>query len=93
MEAGNEGRVSNTRAVMDTPEGGPTLRDRESLRMKAEVDPAKCCGYALCTEVCPEVFKLDDAGFAFAGVVPPGLESKVREAVDACPESAIRVEE
>ena len=65
----------------------------ESSVVRAEVDPAKCCGYSLCVDVCPEVFRLDDGGFAVAGPVSVGLEAKAREAADACPESAITVEE
>jgi ferredoxin len=54
---------------------------------------SKCCGYTLCVDVCPEVFALDDSGFAFAreSQVAPELHQKVREASDACPEAAIEL--
>ncbi|MDQ1500456.1 MAG: ferredoxin [Actinomycetota bacterium] len=63
--------------------------------MKVNVDPIKCSGYTLCNQILPSVFKLDDWGFASVhGVnVTPGCEEKVREAAQACPENAIRIEE
>jgi ferredoxin len=63
----------------------------EELYVK--VDLAKCCGYKLCAEVCPEVYKLDEQGFAFteSDRVPIGLEAKAKEGADICPERAIYV--
>ena len=57
------------------------------------VDFTKCCGYTACIDVCPEVFKLDAVGLAYAedDVVPPGLENKARRAAAGCPTSAIYV--
>jgi ferredoxin len=57
------------------------------------VDAGKCCGYRLCAEECPEVFKLDDGGFAYVDdpAVPPGLEERARRGAAACPEDAITV--
>jgi ferredoxin len=59
------------------------------------VDPSKCCGYTSCAEVSPEVYKLDEQGFAYvdSDVVPPGLEAKAREGAAICPERAIYVGE
>ena len=60
--------------------------------MKVRVDRARCCGYTVCHEICPQVFELDDAGFAVAangGTVPATLEADVQEAIDACPAEAI----
>jgi ferredoxin len=58
-----------------------------------KVDAAKCCGYNLCAEACPEVYKVDDQGFAYteSDRVPPGLEAGAREGADLCPEAAIYV--
>jgi ferredoxin len=60
-----------------------------------KVDAAKCCGYTACVEVCPEVYKLDEHGFAYVenDVVQPGLEDKAREGAFMCPEHAIYVGE
>jgi ferredoxin len=51
----------------------------------------KCCGYALCVEICPEVFEADDSGFAHAGssAVPRELVDRTRESAEMCPEEAI----
>jgi ferredoxin len=60
--------------------------------LRADVDRLKCCGYALCTEICPEVFELDEDGFvSIGGEVPRGLEERAREASSSCPASAIEV--
>ena len=57
------------------------------------VDLPKCCGYKLCAEICPEVYKLDEQGFAYVDSdrVPLGLEAKAKEGADICPERAIYV--
>jgi ferredoxin len=50
-------------------------------------------GYGICAEVCPDVFKLDENGFAYVeGEVSGELEEAVREACESCPEEAITVE-
>lgn len=59
--------------------------------MYVSVDAAKCCGYTLCSEACPEVFKLDEHGFAYVedARVPAGLEDRARQGAEVCPEGAI----
>ncbi|HEY8527640.1 MAG TPA: ferredoxin [Acidimicrobiales bacterium] len=59
--------------------------------MKVEVDSELCQGHARCWEICPEVFQLDDEGYAYVEVadVPPEHEAKARQAVINCPERAI----
>jgi ferredoxin len=59
--------------------------------MKVEVDSTLCQGHARCYEICPDVFDLDDAGFAVVRTpdVPPGLESDGLGAAGNCPEGAI----
>ena len=59
--------------------------------MKVIIDTAKCAGHARCNAVAPEVYDLDDAGYAlpYEGDVPPELEDKAREGLEACPERAI----
>ncbi len=65
----------------------------EDARLYVAVDLSKCCGYTLCAEVCPEVYKLDDDGFAYveSDRVPLGLEDKAKAGAAACPELAITV--
>jgi ferredoxin len=60
--------------------------------MKAHVNPAKCEGFGLCQEVLPEVFLLDEWGYAYVdgnGEVPAGMQTKAREAAAICPVHAI----
>ena len=58
--------------------------------MLPEINRAKCCGYGICNEICPTVFKLDDSGFAYVhGPVSDEDRAAVLEAVEACPEEAI----
>lgn len=60
--------------------------------MKIQVDPTKCQAYGRCIEIGPDLFELDDFGFAVAleeGVVAPGNEDRAREAVRECPARAI----
>jgi ferredoxin len=59
--------------------------------MDVSVDPAKCQGHARCNLIAPEVFDLDEGGYAvvIAEHVPENLEAAVRNAVANCPERAI----
>jgi ferredoxin len=64
--------------------------------MKVKVDPEKCQGHNRCYNLAPELFDVDDLGYASVrgdGTVPPGLEDKARRAAANCPEFAIAVEE
>jgi ferredoxin len=59
--------------------------------MKVSVDADRCRGHGMCLTLCPEVFSLNDDGYAVADPeeVPAGLEESAREAIDNCPEQAI----
>jgi ferredoxin len=60
--------------------------------MKVKVDSTKCLAYGDCAAHAPEIFKLDDFGYAQTegdGEVPPGLEEKAEQALKACPAQAI----
>lgn len=59
--------------------------------MHVSVNLSRCCGYALCAEVSPEVFTIDDDGFAqvIHSTVPPELQAKARAGTTACPAKAI----
>jgi ferredoxin len=61
--------------------------------LRAFADRERCCGYGVCVQLCPEVFKLDGGGLVYleSEVVPAGLEAEVREAVASCPAQALRV--
>ncbi len=62
--------------------------------MKVAVDDEVCAGHGVCTVLCPEVFVLEDAGYAraIAEEVPAQHEAAVREAEIRCPTRAIRVQ-
>ena len=61
--------------------------------MKVTIDTAKCAGHARCNAVAPDVYALDDDGYAlpYDGEVPPELEDQARKGAEACPERAITV--
>jgi len=64
--------------------------------MKVRLEVAKCEGYGTCNVHLPEVFKLDEWGYAFLegdGTVPDGKEDLARRAVIDCPVHAIHVAE
>ena len=53
--------------------------------------PSRRRGHGMCTTLCPEVFAINDDGYAEVQVpeVPDGQEDAVREAIECCPEQAI----
>jgi ferredoxin len=56
------------------------------------VDPDKCQGHARCSALAPELFELDELGYARQAVnscVPPELVDKAYMARANCPEDAI----
>ena len=64
--------------------------------MKINYDRDACQGHNRCYLLAPEVFDVDDEGYAILlidGDVPPELEDKARLSADNCPEYAITIEE
>lgn len=64
--------------------------------MKVRVDATRCQAYGTCAIHLPQVFKLDEWGYATteaAGLVPGGLEEAARKAILDCPERAITADE
>lgn len=61
--------------------------------MKVKVDEELCMGCGVCPSICPEVFEMGDDGKAkvLTDEVPAGAEDACREAVDSCPEVAIKI--
>lgn len=60
--------------------------------MKAVVDPEKCVGCTLCTQVCPEVFKMvDDKAVCYVDSVAQKVADACRDAADQCPVVAITI--
>jgi ferredoxin len=66
-----------------------------STRLRVIADRSACCGYGVCAEICPEIYRVDDIGIVslITDIVPEGLEVKAREAASACPQNALRVAE
>lgn len=62
--------------------------------MKITIDTAACSGHARCAAAAPELFPLDDDGYALPieGEVPAHLEAAARDGERACPERAITLE-
>jgi ferredoxin len=64
--------------------------------LRVHVDSEKCQGHNRCYALAPELFDVDDLGFAGElneGEVPAALEEKARAAVANCPEFAISITE
>jgi ferredoxin len=63
--------------------------------MKITLDRAACQGHNRCYLLAPEVFDVDDDGYAVLridGDVPTELQEKARLAAENCPEYAITVQ-
>lgn len=60
--------------------------------MKIKVDKEKCIGCGTCVVLAPKSFKLGDDGKSHP-IEPPGDEEEtIKEAVDSCPTSAIKLQ-
>lgn len=63
--------------------------------MKITIDLDLCLGHAQCEDAAPEVFRVEEDGYAHVLQQDPGVDlwSKVEEAVRRCPTQAISVTE
>jgi len=64
--------------------------------VRVHVDGDKCQGHNRCYALAPELFDVDDLGYAHEvgdGTVPTGMEDKARMAAANCPEFAITIVE
>lgn len=64
--------------------------------MKVHVDASKCQAYGTCSEIAPQVFELDEWGYARVvgeGSVDDHDREAVLQAVKECPALAIVVDE
>jgi ferredoxin len=74
--------------------GGFTVSEEKTLMVR--VDPARCQGHNRCTALVPELFEVDEFGYARArggGTVGKELHDKAWHAQANCPELAIEVNE
>ena len=65
----------------------------QGATLRAFADRERCCGYGICVQLCPEVFKVDEHGLVYleSEIVPAGLETEATEAAESCPAQALRV--
>lgn len=64
--------------------------------MKVYVDMTKCTGFGTCADVAPDVFEIDEFGYALLlhkGSLPVAFERQARDASRKCGACAIRIEE
>ena len=66
----------------------------KGMVLRVSADRTRCCGYGLCAQICPQIYKLDADGLVYldTDVVPPELEEEAREGAAACPAEALVVE-
>ncbi|MDV7352739.1 ferredoxin [Rhodococcus oxybenzonivorans] len=62
--------------------------------MRIHIDRLQCEGHGLCAGTTPELYDLDDDGFAALAdfEVPPGSEAEAESGAAACPMGAIKVQ-
>lgn len=64
--------------------------------MKVYVDMTKCTGFGTCADLAPDVFEIDEFGYALLlhkGSVPKEFEAQARDASRKCGAWAIRIED
>jgi len=61
--------------------------------MRVTIDRDGCIGCGLCESICPEVFKLDEEGKAYAieGEISAEYKNDSLEAAKDCPVSVIKI--
>jgi ferredoxin len=64
-------------------------------RLRVRVDPIRCTAFGFCAEFCPEMFDLDEWGYAWLkdSEADGAAAQLVRETARLCPRRAILVEE
>ena len=60
---------------------------------KVIADATMCCGYGLCAQMCPEIYKLDENGIVYleTDTVPEELLDAAIEGAECCPAQALQV--
>ena len=66
-------------------------------RLRIRVDPIRCAAFGFCAELSPDLFTLDEWGYAWPKVpstdVNVSAERLVRDTARRCPRKAIAVDE
>lgn len=62
--------------------------------MKIRIRQDLCCAAQLCTQIAPNLFRLDELGYnaSDGDEVSPGKQDEARRAAASCPEGAIGLE-
>jgi ferredoxin len=71
-----------------------TLAPAESVTTsQVRVDPTRCKGYSVCSNLAPEVFALDEWGFAHVqdGTITVENRRLILKSVRGCPVKAVRI--
>jgi ferredoxin len=65
----------------------------QGTTLRAFADRERCCGYGICMQLCPEVFKADADGIVYVEneIVPAAHAEEAIEAAASCPAEALRV--
>jgi ferredoxin len=65
----------------------------QGTTLRAFADRERCCGYGICMQLCPEVFKAGADGIVYVEneIVPAALAEAATEAAASCPAEALRV--
>ncbi len=63
--------------------------------MKVHLERGKCSGHAQCYAVDPDLFPIDEEGYSILQdhTVADGDEQAVRDGANACPETALIIDE
>lgn len=87
----NEGDGSGAPCV-----GGPSLASqagRGRTTVRAWIDEDACIGCGVCSDMCPEVFSLEDeVAIVIVAEIPEDQEVCAEEAADSCPVDAISID-
>ena len=71
------------------------MTDKDGAVHKVYADISACCGYGLCAQMCPEIYKLDDQGIVYLATdtVSPELLESAKEGAECCPAGVLKVVE
>lgn len=72
----------------------PAVPPEAAVRLRLRVNPIRCTAFGFCAEYAPELFDLDEWGYAMlrADVIAPERAALAREASRLCPTQAILLE-
>ena len=68
--------------------------DSASRRVRVRVNPIRCTAFGFCSEFCPEMFALDEWGYAWLREreAPDEMLALIERAAALCPTEAILIE-